>query len=42
MVGQGSYTYTATANGTFYMICTVGSHCTGGNMKQKVVVTGCK
>lgn len=41
VVGKGNYTYTATANGSYYMICTVGSHCTSGNMKQKLTVTGC-
>ena len=37
----GSYTWTASENGVFYLICTVGSHCTGGNMKQRITVSGC-
>lgn len=37
----GQYTWTASRNGQFNLICSVGSHCSGGGMQALVTVSGC-
>ncbi len=37
----GAYTWTATSNGQFNLICSVGTHCSGGGMQALVTVSGC-
>ena len=41
VANRGNYTWTATANGSWWFKCDVGSHCTAGNMVLPVTVTGC-
>jgi hypothetical protein len=38
---SGSYTWTATSNGVFNLLCSYGSHCEFGNMQVLVTVSGC-
>ena len=38
---SGSYTWTASSNGVFNLICSFGSHCAFGGMQVLVTVSGC-